>query len=43
VRRTFPVDLPRPRDRTSWEFARLRKAVHQEFFQGQTAQPEFQI
>jgi sulfonate transport system ATP-binding protein len=43
VRRIFPVGLPRPRDRTSWEFAALRKAIHQEFFQSRAREPEFQI
>ncbi len=43
VRRVIPVELPRPRDRTSWEFASLRKAVHQEFFQSRGREPEFQI
>jgi sulfonate transport system ATP-binding protein len=43
VRRIFPVELARPRDRTSWEFAALRKAIHQEFFHGRAREPEFQI
>jgi sulfonate transport system ATP-binding protein len=43
VRRVIPVELPRPRDRTGWEFASLRKAVHQEFFQSRGRDPEFQI
>jgi sulfonate transport system ATP-binding protein len=43
VRRIFPVDLARPRDRTSWEFAALRKAIHQEFFHTRAREPEFQI
>jgi len=43
VRRIFPVELPRPRDRTSWEFAALRKTIHQEFFQSRAREPEFQI
>jgi sulfonate transport system ATP-binding protein len=43
VRRIFPVELPRPRDRTSWEFAAIRKAIHQEFFHGRAREPEFQI
>ena len=43
VRRIFPVELRRPRDRTSWEFAALRKAIHQEFFQSRAREPEFQI
>jgi sulfonate transport system ATP-binding protein len=43
VRRVLPVELPRPRDRTSWEFAQLRKAVHREFFQAPSRGPEFEI
>jgi len=43
VRRIFQVDLPRPRDRTGWEFAALRKAIHQEFFRSRVQEPEFQI
>jgi sulfonate transport system ATP-binding protein len=43
VRRIFPVELARPRDRTSWEFAALRKAIHQEFFHVRAREPEFQI
>lgn len=27
-----PVDLPRPRDRNSFEFVRIRKAIYSEFF-----------
>jgi sulfonate transport system ATP-binding protein len=43
VRRVFPIELARPRDRTSWEFTSIRKAVHREFFQARAAEPEFQI
>ena len=43
VRRIVPVGLGRPRDRTSWEFASLRKAIHAEFFQPRGPAPEFQI
>jgi sulfonate transport system ATP-binding protein len=43
VRRIFPVELERPRDRTSLEFAAMRKAVHQEFFRGRARELEFQI
>ena len=43
VRSVFPVELPRPRDRTSWEFAALRKAIHDEFFHSRAHAPEFQI
>jgi len=32
IRAEVEVDLPRPRDRAGWEFARLRKVIHREFF-----------
>jgi sulfonate transport system ATP-binding protein len=32
IKRIVPVDLPRPRDRGSYEFAKLRSAIHAEFF-----------
>jgi sulfonate transport system ATP-binding protein len=35
IRRTVPVDLPRPRDRGSLDFARLRKEIYGEFFKGE--------
>jgi sulfonate transport system ATP-binding protein len=35
IRRIFPVDLPRPRDRGSLDFAHLRKEIYAEFFQGE--------
>lgn len=31
VRKVVTVDLPRPRDRTTWEFASLRKTIFREF------------
>jgi len=43
VRRVFAVPLARPRDRTSWEFASLRAAIHGEFFQRTEHDPGFQI
>jgi sulfonate transport system ATP-binding protein len=43
VRRVFPVELPRPRDRTSWEFTTLRRAIHEQFFTARASTPEFQI
>jgi sulfonate transport system ATP-binding protein len=43
VRRIVDVDLPRPRDRTTWQFASLRKAIYREFFAGQDAAPEYAI
>lgn len=32
VKRILPVDLPRPRDRSSYEFVQLRKEIYAEFF-----------
>jgi sulfonate transport system ATP-binding protein len=32
IKRIIPVDLPRPRDRGSFEFTRLRRAIYAEFF-----------
>ncbi|HET7753438.1 MAG TPA: ABC transporter ATP-binding protein [Anaeromyxobacteraceae bacterium] len=43
IRSTFDVDLPRPRDRTSWEFARLRKAIYREFFGGEEGRSDYAI
>lgn len=43
VRRIFTVDLPRPRDRTGWAFASLRRAIHDEFFRSRGREAEFQI
>ena len=43
VRRMVKVDLPRPRDRTAWEFARLRKSIYREFFDGQDVALEYAI
>ena len=32
IRKIIPVELARPRDRSSYEFAQIRRAVYQEFF-----------
>jgi sulfonate transport system ATP-binding protein len=32
IKRIIPVDLPRPRDRGSYEFTQLRSAIYAEFF-----------
>jgi sulfonate transport system ATP-binding protein len=32
IRKIISIDLPRPRDRSSYEFAQIRRAVYQEFF-----------
>jgi len=33
IRRIVPVELPRPRDRASYEFTRLKGEIYKEFFQ----------
>jgi sulfonate transport system ATP-binding protein len=33
IKRVVPVDLPRPRDRNSYEFIKLRKNIYNEFFE----------
>jgi sulfonate transport system ATP-binding protein len=43
VRKVVDVDLPRPRDRTSWQFTTLRKTVYREFFKGEDVAPEYAI
>jgi sulfonate transport system ATP-binding protein len=43
VQKLFPVDLPRPRDRTCSDFVRIRKAVLREFFTEETSLPEYAI
>jgi len=43
VLRVLDVDLPRPRDRTTWEFAGLRRAIFREFFWGEERVPEYAI
>jgi len=32
IKKIIPVELPRPRDRNSYEFSRIRKEVYNEFF-----------
>jgi len=32
VKKTIPVSLPRPRDRSSFEFVQIRRAIYAEFF-----------
>lgn len=43
LRRIVPVDLPRPRDRTSFEFAELRRRIFREFFTRDDVAPEYAI
>lgn len=40
IRRIVPVDLPRPRDRSSHEFTRLRAEIYAEFFRRES-EPQF--
>jgi sulfonate transport system ATP-binding protein len=35
IQKTVEINIPRPRDRTSYDFSLLRKAVYQEFFEDQ--------
>ncbi|WP_378953565.1 ABC transporter ATP-binding protein [Pelosinus sp. sgz500959] len=39
IKKNIPVELPRPRDRNSYEFSQFRKIVYQEFFAEQQQQP----
>lgn len=32
IRKIVPIDLPRPRDRSSYEFVQVRREIYQEFF-----------
>jgi sulfonate transport system ATP-binding protein len=32
LKKILPVELPRPRDRSSYEFVQIRKAIYTEFF-----------
>jgi sulfonate transport system ATP-binding protein len=32
VKRIVPVQLPRPRDRSSYDFVQIRKEIYAEFF-----------
>ena len=43
VRRIFSVDLPRPRDRTSWPFAAARKAVFAEILENAAPRGDYEI
>jgi sulfonate transport system ATP-binding protein len=43
VRRVVDVDLPRPRDRTSWAFAELRRLIFDQFFTRAERSPEYAI
>lgn len=43
IKRIINVDIPRPRDRTSLEFVRIRKIVYDEFFKGVEIPIEYNI
>lgn len=43
VRKVIKVEQARPRERTSYEFIRLRQEIYQEFFTEQNAKPEYYI
>jgi sulfonate transport system ATP-binding protein len=43
IKKIIPVDLPRPRDRGSFDFTRKRNEVYQEFFASAENIPEYAI
>jgi sulfonate transport system ATP-binding protein len=43
IRNIIPVDLPRPRDRTSADFIYLRKKVYEEFFESEEIPADYII
>jgi sulfonate transport system ATP-binding protein len=43
ITKIIPVDLPRPRDRGSFEFTRKRNEVYREFFESAQKAPEYVI
>jgi sulfonate transport system ATP-binding protein len=43
IKKIIPVDLPRPRDRGSYDFTRKRNEVYQEFFDSVAKAPEYAI
>jgi sulfonate transport system ATP-binding protein len=43
IKKIIPVDLPRPRDRGSFDFTRKRNEVYQEFFASAESIPEYVI
>ena len=43
IKRIIPVDLPRPRDRGSYEFTQLRCSIYAEFFRQEVSQFAYSI
>jgi sulfonate transport system ATP-binding protein len=43
IKREIRVDLPRPRNRSSYEFVNIRKSILQEFFDDQDVEEDFSI
>jgi sulfonate transport system ATP-binding protein len=41
IRQDIKVELARPRDRTSDDFALIRRRVYREFFKDSSSQPEY--
>jgi sulfonate transport system ATP-binding protein len=37
IKSIIPVDLPRPRDRSSYDFSLIKKAIYAELFERDTA------
>lgn len=43
IKKIIPIDLPRPRDRNSQDFARIRKEIYNEFFENIEIPIEYNI
>lgn len=43
IRRIVPVDIAKPRDRSSYEFVKIRKSIYQEFFGNSSVDLEYYI
>ena len=43
IRRIVPVDIAKPRDRSSYEFVKIRKNIYQEFFGNSSVDLEYYI
>lgn len=43
IKKILNIDIPRPRDRTSLEFVRIRKVIYDEFFKGVEIPIEYNI
>lgn len=43
IKKVIPIDLPRPRDRSSEDFIRIRKKIYGEFFENTNLEVEYYI